>query len=141
MYASKEAEWQFRLDRRSLGVLHLKAIARVYGEYGGEVLEVRTPAAARGGLGASAARQLTRRADAPGPCLGEWFRWACARASLLPTMPPPTTRAPMQLLRKNPAGAIPVILTRLKQKDEEWRRARLEVREGGVRAKGPVMSL
>lgn len=34
--AGSNVEWQFRLDRRSLGVLHLKAIARVYGEYGGE---------------------------------------------------------------------------------------------------------
>ena len=34
-------EWQFRLDRRSLGVLHLKAISRVYGDFGNEVLEVR----------------------------------------------------------------------------------------------------
>jgi hypothetical protein len=67
---SRGIEWQFRLDRRSLGVLHLKAIARVYGEYGAEVLE---------------------------------------------------------LLRKNPAGAIPVVLHRLKQKDEEWRRARAEL--------------
>ncbi|POM78027.1 Paired amphipathic helix protein Sin3, partial [Phytophthora palmivora] len=30
----------------------------------------------------------------------------------------------LELLRKYPAGAIPVILQRLKQKDEEWRRAR-----------------
>lgn len=30
----------------------------------------------------------------------------------------------LELLRKYPAGAIPVILKRLKQKDEEWRRAR-----------------
>jgi paired amphipathic helix protein Sin3a len=30
----------------------------------------------------------------------------------------------LDLLRKYPAGAIPVILQRLKQKDEEWRRAR-----------------
>lgn len=63
-------EWHFRLDRRCLGVLHLKAIARVYGEFGGEVLE---------------------------------------------------------LLKKNPGGAIPIILKRLKQKDQEWRRARLEL--------------
>ncbi|KAL7684976.1 putative transcriptional regulatory protein Sin3 [Plasmopara halstedii] len=30
----------------------------------------------------------------------------------------------LELLRKFPAGAIPIILKRLKQKDEEWRRAR-----------------
>lgn len=30
-------DWQFRLDRRSLGVLHLKAVARIYGEHGNEV--------------------------------------------------------------------------------------------------------
>lgn len=63
-------QWQFRLDRRSLGVIHLKAIARIYGEHGNEVLE---------------------------------------------------------LLRKNPADAIPIILKRLKEKDEEWRRARVEL--------------
>jgi paired amphipathic helix protein Sin3a len=33
----------------------------------------------------------------------------------------------LELLRKNPASAIPVILKRLKQKDAEWRRARLEL--------------
>ena len=63
-------DWQFRLDRRSLGVIHLKAIARIYGEHGNEVLE---------------------------------------------------------LLRKNPAGAIPILLKRLKQKDEEWKQARTEL--------------
>jgi histone deacetylase complex regulatory component SIN3 len=30
----------------------------------------------------------------------------------------------LELLRKNPAGAIPVVLRRLKQKDLEWRKAR-----------------
>ena len=43
----------------------------------------------------------------------------------LPTHPP--IARPPQLLRKNPAGAIPVVLARLKQKDEEWRRARHEL--------------
>lgn len=33
----------------------------------------------------------------------------------------------LDLLRKYPAGAIPVILKRLKQKDEEWRRARQDL--------------
>lgn len=33
----------------------------------------------------------------------------------------------LELLRKYPAGAIPVILKRLKQKDEEWRRARQDL--------------
>jgi histone deacetylase complex regulatory component SIN3 len=33
----------------------------------------------------------------------------------------------LELLRKNPVGAIPVILKRLKQKDLEWRRARQEL--------------
>lgn len=65
--AASAFEWQMRLDRRSLGVVHLKAIARVYGEHGEAMLE---------------------------------------------------------LLRKNPAGAIPIILKRLKQKDSEWRLAR-----------------
>lgn len=32
----------------------------------------------------------------------------------------------LELLRKNPGGAIPVILRRLKQKDLEWRRGRVE---------------
>ena len=56
---SGQALYQFRLDKRALGVIHLKAIGRVYGDHGNEVLE---------------------------------------------------------LLRKNPVGAIPVILARLKQK-------------------------
>jgi paired amphipathic helix protein Sin3a len=67
--AVKGYHWQFRLDRRALGVIHLKAIARVYGTRGEEMLE---------------------------------------------------------LLRKNPGGAVPVILKRLKEKDLEWRRARTE---------------
>ena len=33
----------------------------------------------------------------------------------------------LELLRKNPAGSIPVILKRLKQKDLEWRKARQEL--------------
>lgn len=66
-------DWQFRLDSRSLGVMHLRAIARVYGEYGAEVLE---------------------------------------------------------LLRKNPAGAIAIILKRLQQKDAEWREARAQLNVG-----------
>ena len=33
-------EWQFRLDRRAIGVIHLKAIARIYGDHGNEVLEL-----------------------------------------------------------------------------------------------------
>ena len=33
----------------------------------------------------------------------------------------------LELLRKNPVGAIPVILKRLKQKDLEWRKARQEM--------------
>ncbi len=65
--AAKGFQWQFRLDRRALGVIHLKAIARVYGERGEEMLE---------------------------------------------------------LLRKNPGGAVPVILRRLMQKDVEWKQAR-----------------
>ena len=44
--ASEAAEWQFRLDRRSLGVIHLRAIARIYGDHGGEMLEVRARARA-----------------------------------------------------------------------------------------------
>ena len=59
-----------QLEKRSMGTIHLNAIARVYGEHGQEILE---------------------------------------------------------LLRKNPAGTIPVVLRRLKQKDYEWRRARQEL--------------
>jgi histone deacetylase complex regulatory component SIN3 len=33
----------------------------------------------------------------------------------------------LELLRKNPGGTIPVILRRLKQKDVEWRKARVEL--------------
>ena len=35
----------------------------------------------------------------------------------------------LDLLRKNPAGTIPVVLKRLKQKDAEWRRARLDLQK------------
>eukprot|EP00941_MAST-03F_sp_MAST-3F-sp1_P000344 g344.t1 len=64
---------QYRLDRRSLSVTHLKAIGRIYADHGHEILE---------------------------------------------------------LLRKNPAGAIPIILKRLKQKNVEWRRVRKELDKG-----------
>lgn len=62
--------FQYRLDKRTLGTIHLNAITRIYGDHGQEVLE---------------------------------------------------------LLKKNPAGAIPVILRRLKQKDHEWRKARQDL--------------
>lgn len=58
---------QYRLDRRTLGIIHLKAISRVYGDYGNEVLA---------------------------------------------------------MLRKNPVGAIPIVLNRLKQKAVEWQKQR-----------------
>jgi len=64
---TSSGKYQFRLDKRALTVMHLKAVARVYGDAGDRVLE---------------------------------------------------------LLRKNPAGAIPVILARLKQKAVEWGKAR-----------------
>ena len=63
---TSSGKYQFRLDKRALTVMHLKAVARVYGDAGDRVLE---------------------------------------------------------LLRKNPAGAIPVILARLKQKAVEWGKA------------------
>jgi paired amphipathic helix protein Sin3a len=52
-------------------------------------------------------------------------------------------KAMLELLRKNPAGAIPVILRRLKQKDAEWRRARLELHKAwkGVQEKNYPKSL
>jgi len=62
--------FQYKLDKRSLGVIHLNAIIRIYGDHGAEILE---------------------------------------------------------LLKKNPAGSIPIILKRLKQKDIEWRKARQEL--------------
>jgi paired amphipathic helix protein Sin3a len=68
--ASNPVEWQLRLDRRSLGIIQLKAISRVYGEYGADALD---------------------------------------------------------LLRRNPAAAIPIFLHRLKQKDLEWRSIRSEL--------------
>jgi len=63
-------KFQYKLDKRSLGVIHLNAIIRIYGDHGAEILE---------------------------------------------------------LLKKNPAGAIPIILKRLKQKDLEWRKARQDL--------------
>lgn len=69
----KNVQWQFRLDKRSLGILHLKAIDRIYGEHGSEVLE---------------------------------------------------------LIRKNPAGALPIVLERLKAKDVEWRKAKAALTPG-----------
>ncbi|GBG25023.1 Paired amphipathic helix protein Sin3b [Hondaea fermentalgiana] len=66
----ESSKFRYRLERRSLSVIHLKSIARIYGDHGTEILE---------------------------------------------------------LLRRNPAGAIPVILRRLKEKHEEWCRDRQEL--------------
>ena len=46
--ASTTGAVQYRLDRRSLAVTHLKAIARIYGDHGSEILELlrKTPASA-----------------------------------------------------------------------------------------------
>ncbi|KAF0699793.1 Aste57867_9634 [Aphanomyces stellatus] len=67
---STESRWNYVLDKHTLRVTHLNAIARIYGESGHQILD---------------------------------------------------------LLAKHPAGAIPVILKRLQQKDDEWRRARQDL--------------
>lgn len=59
--------FQYRLDNRTLGALHLSTVSRLYGEHGIEVLD---------------------------------------------------------LMRKNPAATIPVVLKRLRQKEREWRTSR-----------------
>ncbi len=64
---SKFGRFQYKLDRRAFGTVHLAAMARVYGEHGAEMLE---------------------------------------------------------LLRKNPAGCIPIVTKRLKQKLIEWQKVR-----------------
>eukprot|EP01084_Bolivina_argentea_P274627 468144_1 len=64
---SKYGRFQYKLDRRAFGTVHLAAMARVYGEHGAEMLE---------------------------------------------------------LLRKNPAGCIPIVTKRLKQKLIEWQKVR-----------------
>lgn len=66
-------QFQYRLDRRTLGYLHLSIVSRLYGEHGADVLE---------------------------------------------------------LLRKNPAVAIPVVLKRLREKKKEWCAAREEAKQG-----------
>lgn len=70
---SSLAQFQYRLDRRTLGALHLSTVSRLYGDHGPEVLD---------------------------------------------------------LLRKNPAVAIPVVLKRLRQKEKEWCIAREEAKSG-----------
>lgn len=60
-------QFQYRLDERTLGAIHLSTISRLYGDHGPEVLE---------------------------------------------------------LMRENPAAAVPVVLKRLRQKQREWRTAR-----------------
>lgn len=66
-------QFQYRLDRRTLGPLHLSTVSRLYGDHGPEVVD---------------------------------------------------------LLRKNPAMAIPVVLKRLRLKEEEWCAAREEAKSG-----------
>ena len=70
---ARVSKFNFQLEKRNLSVIHLSAIARIYGENGTEILE---------------------------------------------------------LLRKNPAGSIPIIVKRLKQKDSEWRKARQDLNRG-----------
>lgn len=41
MSAATGDAWHCKLDGRSLSVLHLRVIARVYGDHGHEILEVR----------------------------------------------------------------------------------------------------
>lgn len=65
--------FQYRLDRRTFGALHLSTVSRLYGEHGAEVLD---------------------------------------------------------LMRKNPAATIPVVLKRLRQKEDEWRTAREKAKSG-----------
>ena len=69
----KVSRFNFQLEKRNLSVIHLSAIARIYGDNGVEILE---------------------------------------------------------LMRKNPAGSIPVIVKRLKQKDLEWRKVRQDLNQG-----------
>eukprot|EP00903_Cladosiphon_okamuranus_P009925 g9422.t1 len=64
-------QFQYRLDRRTLGPLHLSTVSRLYGDHGPEVVD---------------------------------------------------------LLRKNPAMAVPVVLKRLRQKEKEWCAAREEAK-------------
>lgn len=64
-------QFQYRLDRRTLGPLHFSTVSRLYGDHGPEVVD---------------------------------------------------------LLRKNPAMAVPVVLKRLRQKEEEWCAAREEAK-------------
>eukprot|EP00742_Colponemidia_sp_Colp-10_P004189 GILJ01004468.1.p1 GENE.GILJ01004468.1~~GILJ01004468.1.p1 ORF type:complete len:1073 (+),score=176.80 GILJ01004468.1:164-3382(+) len=61
---------KIKYDKRWFNAIHLKSIARIYGEHGAEIIE---------------------------------------------------------LLKKNPAGAVPVIEHRLRQKDVEWREAKAEL--------------
>jgi hypothetical protein len=110
-----QATIQYKLDKRTLGTIHLNAITRIYGDHGLEV---------RGGM-----------------CKGDvdgWVGWGWVRggrSQSATNQPNPSqqhntqTFQVLELLRKNPAGAIPVVLRRLKQKDLEWRKAR-QVREG-----------
>ena len=67
--SESQFNFRFRLEKRALSVIHLKAISQVYGNHGAFILE---------------------------------------------------------LLRRNPAGAIPIILNRLKEKEKEWSRNRIK---------------
>ncbi len=64
---SKYGRFQYKLDRRAFGTVHLAAMARIYGDHGAEMLE---------------------------------------------------------LLRKNPAGCIPIVRKRLQEKLIEWQKVR-----------------
>ena len=40
LFKENQPHWQFRLDKRALNIVHLKAIARIYGDHGQQVLEL-----------------------------------------------------------------------------------------------------
>lgn len=65
--------FQYRLDERTLGAVHVSTVSRLYGEHGSEVIE---------------------------------------------------------LMRKNPAATVPIVLKRLRQKEGEWRNARGKAKGG-----------
>lgn len=66
-------QFQYRLDERTLGAMHVSTVSRLYGEHGSEVID---------------------------------------------------------LMRKNPAATVPVVLKRLRQKEREWRSAREAAKSG-----------
>ena len=97
--------------------MHLKAIARLYGDHGEEILGENCVA-----VTTRSCEHMNRTVNAMCKSYIFWLivSEVCGViCSIFAT----------ELLHRNPAGAVPIILKRLRQKDLEWRKARQQLNQ------------